>query len=218
MSTTSVQNLDMKLEVIVIPVSDVDRAKEFYERLGWRLDADFVRQRLPDRPVHAARLAVLDPVRHGHHVGGPRLGPGPVPDRLRHRGGARRARRQAASTSSEVFHDAGGGYNRFDRRGTRERSRAGSAHATRRSLTFSDPDGNGWLLQEITTRLPGRIDAGDDDLRHRERSGERDAAGVGGPRRAREARSAAATRTGPTGTPSTWSASRPEKSCRTSRT
>ena len=60
-----VAKVDLKLEVVVIPVSDVDRAKEFYGRLGWRLDADFaVRQRLPGRPVHAARLGVLGPVRH----------------------------------------------------------------------------------------------------------------------------------------------------------
>ena len=91
---TGVVNVDTKLEAVVIPVSDVDRAKEFYGSLGWRLDADFaLRQRLPGRPVHAARFGVLGSVRHEHHLGRARLGSGPLPGRLRHRGRARRARR-----------------------------------------------------------------------------------------------------------------------------
>ena len=104
MSTTDVQRndtsdasattVDLKFEAVVIPVSDVDRAKEFYGGLGWRLRRRLrLRQRLPGRPVHAAGFGVLGPVRHEHHVGGARLGPGPLPGRLRHRGRARRARR-----------------------------------------------------------------------------------------------------------------------------
>ena len=89
---------DMKLEVVVMPVSDVDRAKEFYGRLGWRLDADFAAgddfRMVQFTPPG---LRVLDPIRHEHHVGRARLGAGPVPGRLRHRGGARRAGRRAAS-------------------------------------------------------------------------------------------------------------------------
>ena len=93
--------VDLKLEVVVIPVSDVDRAKEFYA--GPRVAARRrlpVRQRLPGRPAHAARLGVLGPVRHEDHVGGARLGPGPLPDRLRHRGGARPSSSPAASRSA----------------------------------------------------------------------------------------------------------------------
>ena len=73
----------MKLEAVVIPVADVERAKRFYDDLGWRLDADFpFDNELPRRPINAARLGVLDPLRHEHHVGRARLRPGPVPDRL----------------------------------------------------------------------------------------------------------------------------------------
>ena len=69
------RTVDMKLEVVVIPVSDVDRAKRFYGSLGWRLDADFVMgDDVPGRTVHASRLAVLDPLRHGSHVGRAGLG------------------------------------------------------------------------------------------------------------------------------------------------
>ena len=89
-SGASVGRADMKLEAVVIPVSDVDRAKEFYESLGWRLDADFsfdngfrVVQFTPPG------VGVLGSVRHEHDVGRARLGPGPVPDRLRHRRGPR---------------------------------------------------------------------------------------------------------------------------------
>ena len=71
------RSVDMKLEVVVIPVSDVDRAKRFYSKLGWRLDADFVvGDAFRGRAVHAARLVVLDPLRHGHHVGRAGLGTG----------------------------------------------------------------------------------------------------------------------------------------------
>jgi catechol 2,3-dioxygenase-like lactoylglutathione lyase family enzyme len=95
--SVSVASVDMKLEVIVIPVSDVDRAKEFYSRLGWRLDAD--------RAISKDfRLVQFTPPGSGSSVqfgvnltpAAPRLGPGPAPDRLRHCGrapAASRARR-----------------------------------------------------------------------------------------------------------------------------
>ena len=90
----SVAKVDMKLEIVVIPVSDIDRAKEFYAKLGWRLDADYDNgERLPRDPVHAAWLRVLGHLRQKRHRGGARLRPGPVPDRLRHRGRPRRAAR-----------------------------------------------------------------------------------------------------------------------------
>jgi hypothetical protein len=88
-STASrIENVDLKLEVVVIPVSDVDRAKKFYGDLGWRLDADFafdngvrVVQFTPPGSGH------FDPIRHEDHIGGARLGTEPLSDRLRHRDG-----------------------------------------------------------------------------------------------------------------------------------
>ena len=93
---TNVARVDMKFEAVVIPVSDVDRAKEFYERLGWRRDADF-------RVDNGFRIVQFTPpgsacsVQFGteHHVPGlvPKFGPGPVSGRLQHRSCAQRARR-----------------------------------------------------------------------------------------------------------------------------
>jgi catechol 2,3-dioxygenase-like lactoylglutathione lyase family enzyme len=77
-----IEKLDMKLEVVVIPVADVDRAKEFYGRLGWRLDATPPRR----RAVHAARVRDLGSLRPAPHLGRAGVGQG-VPGRLRHRGG-----------------------------------------------------------------------------------------------------------------------------------
>jgi catechol 2,3-dioxygenase-like lactoylglutathione lyase family enzyme len=96
--------VDMKLEVVVIPVSDVDRAKQFYGTVGWRLDADFPF----DHGVRGIQFTppgsgCLDPIRRKGHVGRTRLGPGPVPDRLRHQGLGRRACRPWCRVS-EVFH------------------------------------------------------------------------------------------------------------------
>ena len=89
-----VRNVDLKLEAVVIPVSDVDRAKQFYGKLGWRLDADF-------RFDNGFRVVQFTPpgsacsVQFGHedHVGRAGLGPGPLPDRLRYRGCTPRASR-----------------------------------------------------------------------------------------------------------------------------
>ncbi|MBO4269970.1 VOC family protein [Microbispora triticiradicis] len=149
--------MDMKLEVVVVPVADVDRAKSFYTGLGWRLDADIatpgdfrVVQVTPpgspasvifgtsvtsQEPGSAQGLhLVVDDIDAAHDELS-RLGAGP----------------------SEVFHDAGGV---FHHAGTA--ARVPGADPQRRSygsfLSFSDPDGNGWVLQEVTTRLPGRLD------------------------------------------------------------
>ena len=204
----------MKLEVVVIPVADVDRAKAFYASLGWRLDADFaVRQRLPGRPVHAAGLAVLGPVRLEHHVGRAGLGAGALPDRLRHRGRARRARGARRRGERGVPRRPAA---QFQPDGDRAACSGPDPH--RRSYcsfaTFSDPDGNGWLLQEITTRLPGRVDpattafASAGDLAEALRR----AAAAHGEHEKRTG--AGRRRTGPSGTPRTWCASRPARSCR----
>ena len=165
-SDASVGRVDMKLEAVVIPVSDVDRAKEFYEGLGWRLDADFAF----DNGFRVVQftppgLGVLGPVRHEHHFGRARLGPGPVPDRLRHRGRHDDLVAHGVD-ASEVFHAGARALSSSPT--ARAVGRAGPrpiTPATARSPTFSDPDGNGWLLQEITNRLPGRVDAADDGVR-----------------------------------------------------
>ena len=91
--TPKAQAVDMRLEIVVIPVSDVDRAKHFYGGLGWRLDADFAAGDDFRDPVHAARLRVLGHLRQKRHGGGGGLRQGPIPDRLRHRGRPRRVAR-----------------------------------------------------------------------------------------------------------------------------
>ncbi|WP_308071273.1 VOC family protein [Streptomyces spinosus] len=149
--------MDMKLELVVVPVADVDRAKDFYTGLGWRLDADFAPEEnfrvvqvtppgspasvifgsaVTDRPPGSAQglYLVVDDIEAAH-------------EELTRRG----------ADPGEVFHDAGGV---FHHAGTEARvpgpdPKRGSYGSY---LTFSDPDGNGWFLQEVTTRLPGRLD------------------------------------------------------------
>jgi catechol 2,3-dioxygenase-like lactoylglutathione lyase family enzyme len=152
--------VDMKFEVAVIPVSDADRAKEFYGRLGWRLDADFPFD-------NGFRVVQFTPPGSGCSIQfGTKItsaAPGSaqglylvVPD-------IEAARGELAAHGaevSEVFHAGTPGV-QFQPDGTSGRV-GGPApdHASYSSFaTFSDPDGNGWLLQEVTTRLPGRIDA-----------------------------------------------------------
>jgi catechol 2,3-dioxygenase-like lactoylglutathione lyase family enzyme len=147
--------LDMKLEVVAIPVSDVDRAKAFYGGLGWRLDADFTAgggrtvqftppgsqcsvhfgQNITDAPIGTARglFLIVTDIQQAR-------------DELVRRG----------AQVSEVFHFAG--FNRVDSAGrlsgpSPDRPSYGSF------LSFKDPDGNEWLVQQITQRLPGRVDA-----------------------------------------------------------
>jgi catechol 2,3-dioxygenase-like lactoylglutathione lyase family enzyme len=161
-SDASVARVDMKLEVVVIPVSDVDRAKEFYGRLGWRLDADY------DNGNDFRVIQFTPPgsgcsVIFGKNVTAAALGSAQglylivsdieaARDELLGRG----------VEISEVFRDAGGVYAGPDEPylfGRRRVSGRDPEHLSYRSFaSFSDPDGNGWLLQEITTRLPGRID------------------------------------------------------------
>jgi catechol 2,3-dioxygenase-like lactoylglutathione lyase family enzyme len=91
--TSRARTVDLKLEVVVIPVSDVDRAKRFYGDLGWRLDADFPFDSFRVVQFTPPGWGVFDSVRHEHHAGRTRLGPGSLSRRVRHRGGARRVRR-----------------------------------------------------------------------------------------------------------------------------
>jgi catechol 2,3-dioxygenase-like lactoylglutathione lyase family enzyme len=156
----SVTNVDLKLEVVVIPVSDVDRAKEFYGSLGWRLDADF-------RFDNGFRVVQFTPpgsgcsVQFGTNITS--AAPGSAHGLYLIVSDIEAARDGLAACGvdvSEVFYPGTPGAQfKTDAAGGRVKGRAPD-HASYGSFaTFSDPDGNGWLLQEITTRLPGRIDA-----------------------------------------------------------
>jgi catechol 2,3-dioxygenase-like lactoylglutathione lyase family enzyme len=159
MSSTQA-TVDFKLEAIVIPVSDVDRAKEFYSGLGWRLDADFPFD-------NGFRVVQLTPPGSGCSVQfGSQITSAPV-------GSAQglylivsdieAARDELAAHGvkvSEPFH-AGSPGAQFQSEDTSDRINdvAGDHTSYGSFATFSDPDGNTWLLQHVTTRLPGRLDA-----------------------------------------------------------
>jgi catechol 2,3-dioxygenase-like lactoylglutathione lyase family enzyme len=167
MSTTAVRSndatagvkvgkVDMKLEVVVIPVSDVDRAKEFYGRLGWRLDADFTKG--DDHVIQFTPPGSQCSVHFGTNLTS--AAPGSAQGLLLIVSDIQAARDELVGRGvevSEVFHYTG--FNRVD-----PDARLSGPAPDRRSYgsfaSFSDPDGNGLLLQEITTRLPGRV-AGD---------------------------------------------------------
>jgi len=147
--TAAAGMIDMKLEVVVIPVSDVDRAKRFYGDLGWRLDADFavgnafrvVQFTPPSSPCSIHFGTGLTPAAPGSARGLYLI----VSD-------IEAARAELVDRGvdvSEVFHRAGPGQPPLSGPDPQRRSYVSFA-------TFSDPDGNGWLLQEINTRLPGR--------------------------------------------------------------
>jgi catechol 2,3-dioxygenase-like lactoylglutathione lyase family enzyme len=145
----------LKLEVIVIPVADVDRAKAFYGSLGWRLDADFTSP--SDHVVQFTPPGSECSVHFGTNLTS--AAPGSAQSLLIV-SDLEAARTELAARGvavSEVFHFAG--WNRVDPAG-RVRGPAPERRSYASFASFSDPDGNGWLLQEITTRLPGRIDLG----------------------------------------------------------
>jgi predicted enzyme related to lactoylglutathione lyase len=149
-SDASVGQVDLKLEVVTIPVSDVDRAKEFYESLGWRLDADF-------RNGEARALQFTPPGSPGSiHFGKPsQSAPGSAQGMFLVVSDIQAAREELVKRGvevGEVFHF------------TRILGEVVSGPAPDRGsygsyAAFKDPDGNGWLLQEVTTRFPGRIDS-----------------------------------------------------------
>jgi catechol 2,3-dioxygenase-like lactoylglutathione lyase family enzyme len=147
---------DMNLEVIVIPVTDVDRAKEFYENLGWRLDADVT-------PGDDLRLLQFTPrgsgcsIQFGVNLTTEPPGSAQTPYLIVSDIEAARDDLVGRGVEvSEIFHEESLG-GRFH-----EAGRAAGPSPDRSSYSsfasFSDPDGNGWLFQEITTRLPGRVD------------------------------------------------------------
>jgi catechol 2,3-dioxygenase-like lactoylglutathione lyase family enzyme len=159
-SDANVGKVDLKLEAVVIPVSDADRAKEFYASLGWRLDADFAFD-------NGFRVVQFTPPGSGCSVqfGTNMTSAAPGSARglyliVSDIDAARDELDALGAGPSEVFHAAAPGA-QFRPDGTSDRvSGPAPDHASYFSFaTFSDPDGNGWLLQEVTTRLPGRIEA-----------------------------------------------------------
>ena len=158
-SDAKVAAVDMKLEVVVIPVSDVDRAKEFYGRLGWRLDPDF-------QFDNGLRVVQFTPPGSGSSIQfGAKVtpvAPGSAQSLYLVVSDIVATREQLVARGvevSEVFH-AGTPGAHFQPNGSSARlSGPAPDHASYRSYaTFSDPDGNSWLLQEVTTRLPGRVE------------------------------------------------------------
>jgi catechol 2,3-dioxygenase-like lactoylglutathione lyase family enzyme len=152
---------DMKFEIVVIPVSDVDRTKEFYARLGWRLDADFASGddfRVIQFTPPGSGCSVI----FGKNVTA--AAPGSAQGLYLIVSDIEAARTELLGRGvkiSEVFHSAGvyAGTDQPYLFGRVRVSGPDPEHGTYRSFaSFSDPDGNGWLFQEITTRLPGRID------------------------------------------------------------
>jgi len=146
--------VDTKLEVIVIPVSDVDRAKRFYGGLGWRLDGDFSDGK-DWRAVHMTPPGSPCSVLFGKGV--TTAAPGSVQGLLLIVSDIRAARAELIGDGvdvSEVFHFEGN----LQVTGTKGRAPGPDpeGNSYRSWASFSDPDGNGWLLQEIKTRLPGR--------------------------------------------------------------
>jgi len=144
-SDAGVAKIDMKLEVVVIPVSDVDRAKEFYKRLGWRLDVT------PPMVVQFTPPGSWCSVQFGKNLTSAAPGSAKsyliVSDIV----AAREKLVAAGIEVGEFFHiGPEGRVSGLDPERRTYRSRA----------SFNDPDGNVWLLQEITTRLPGRVDSG----------------------------------------------------------
>jgi catechol 2,3-dioxygenase-like lactoylglutathione lyase family enzyme len=167
-STTSTETraapaVDLKLEIVVIPVSDVERAKQFYARLGWRLDADYASgddYRVIQFTPPGSDASVI----FGKNVTA--AAPGSAQGLYLVVSDIEAARKELLGRGvaiSEAFHGADGVFAGPDEPYLFGRIRVGGAdpeHRTYRSFaSFSDPDGNGWLLQEVTARLPGRVAA-----------------------------------------------------------
>ena len=163
--TPNVRGVDMKLEVIVIPVSDVDRAKRFYGGLGWRLDADYASDDGYFRVIQFTPPGSGCSVIFGKNVTA--AAPGTAQGLYLIVSDVEAARQELLGRGveiSEVFHDAAGAYTGSDEPYLFGRVRVSGPDPEHRSYrsfaSFRDPDGNGWLCQEITTRLAGRV-AGD---------------------------------------------------------
>jgi catechol 2,3-dioxygenase-like lactoylglutathione lyase family enzyme len=163
--TPSARTIDMKLEIAVIPVSDVDRAKRFYGGLGWRLDADYAAGD-DYRVIQFTPPGSGSSVIFGKNVTA--AAPGSAQGLYLIVSDIKAARDELIRRGveiSDVFHDAGGAYAGPDEPYLFGRLRVSGPDPDQRSYrsfaSFKDPDGNGWLFQEITARLPGRVDADD---------------------------------------------------------
>jgi catechol 2,3-dioxygenase-like lactoylglutathione lyase family enzyme len=163
--TPNAPTVDMKFEIVVIPVSDVDRAKRFYGGLGWRLDADFAAGE-DYRVIQFTPPGSACSVIFGKNVTA--AAPGSAQGLYLIVSDIEAARKELLGRGiavSEAFHDAGGVYAGSDEPYLFGRLRVGGPDPDRRSYrsyaSFKDPDGNGWLFQEVTTRLPGRVDTDD---------------------------------------------------------
>jgi catechol 2,3-dioxygenase-like lactoylglutathione lyase family enzyme len=159
----NVAKVDMKFEIVVIPVADVERAKEFYGRLGWRLDADFGNGK-DFRVVQFTPPGSGCSVIFGKNVTG--AAPGSAQGLYLIVSDLEAARDNLLSRGVKVgsmFHGGDDAYAGPDEPYLFGRIRVDGRDPEHRSYrsfaSFSDPDGNGWLFQEITTRLPGRIDS-----------------------------------------------------------
>jgi catechol 2,3-dioxygenase-like lactoylglutathione lyase family enzyme len=146
--------MDMKLEVLLLPVSDVDRAKRFYEKLGFRLDIDYTHEDF--------RVIQFTPPRSGASIifgkGVTSAQPGSIDSIVLAVNDIDAAREELISRGidvSEVFHYAGGPFNiSVENPRVSGRDPEGRTYFT--FVSFEDPDGNKWLIQEVKTRLPGR--------------------------------------------------------------
>jgi catechol 2,3-dioxygenase-like lactoylglutathione lyase family enzyme len=146
--------VDMKLEVVVLPVADVDRARDFYKSLGWRLDADFA-GREGFRVVQLTPPGSACSIIFGAGITSAAPGSAQGLQLIVTDIAAARAELASYTEVSEVFHDAGGVFHHAGTEG-RVPGPAPDNQSYGSFASFSDPDGNGWLLQQITTRLPGR--------------------------------------------------------------
>jgi catechol 2,3-dioxygenase-like lactoylglutathione lyase family enzyme len=146
--------VDLKLEVVILPVSDVDRAKQFYKGLGWREDADIVGgadfrivQLTPPGSACSVSFGIgVTPMAPGSQQGLLLV----VDDIV----AARAELVELGAPVSEVFHGAAGRFHPEDPSVRQPGPAEGESYQSH--AVFSDPDGNGWVLQEVTTRLPGR--------------------------------------------------------------
>ena len=160
--TPKARGVDMKFELTVIPVSDIDRAKEFYSRLGWRMDAEFADgsdfRILQFTPPGSGASVIF-----GKNV--TKAAPGSAQGMYLVVSDIEAARKELLDRGiavSEVFHGAADKYVGSDEPYLFGRVRVSGPDPERRTYrsfaSFNDPDGNGWVLQEVTARLPGRVE------------------------------------------------------------
>ena len=156
--TVSVATPDLKLEVVVIPVADVDRAKAFYERLNWRLDADFAFDN-GFRVVQFTPPGSSASIQFGSKI--TTAAPGSARGLYLIVSDIQAARDEFAQLGIEIgqiFHPGAPGAQFTQDEADRVEGLAGERESYGSFATFDDPDGNRWLLQEVTVRFPGRID------------------------------------------------------------